>query len=97
MKISVRYYGRISHIAGHFKDEFELENGTTLQTLTDLVVKRYGQEIIKWCFPRDRDKVAWISINRLDINDKKIFPDWIDTKLQEGDVVAYIGPVSGPA
>lgn len=95
MKISVRYYGRLSHIAGHFKDELNMEDGTTLRSLTDLVVKNYGQDIIKWCFPRE--KVAWISINRQDVNDEKIFPDWIDTKLSEGDIVAYIGPVSGPA
>lgn len=97
MQIIVRYYGHLSHIAGHLKDEFEVEDGTTLKSLTDLVVKRYGQDIIKWCFPKGRDQIAWISINRYDVNDKKVFPDWIDTKLKEGDVVAYIGPVSGPA
>ncbi len=97
MQILVRYYGHISHIAGCLKEEFEIEDGTTLKSLTDLVVNRYGQDIIKWCFPKDRERIAWISINRNDINDRRIFPDWIDTRLNEGDVVAYIGPVSGPA
>jgi molybdopterin converting factor small subunit len=95
MHITVRYYGRITHVTLKHRDELEVEEGLTLRQLNDMVSKRYGKKAIEWCLPRPN--TALISINREDINDKEIFPDWLDTEIKEGDIVAYIGPVSGPA
>ena len=95
MHITVRYYGRLTHVTMKHRDEMIVDEGLTLRQLNDIVTSRYGKDPVNWCLPRPN--VAWISINREDINDKNIFPDWLDTELKEGDIVGYIGPISGPA
>jgi len=42
MHITVRYYGRLTHVTMKHRDEMIVDEGLTLRQLNDIVTSRYG-------------------------------------------------------
>ncbi|MCL6610333.1 MAG: MoaD/ThiS family protein [Peptococcaceae bacterium] len=99
MRITVRYYGFISSLTKKIHEEMTLPESCTLQDLIDRLAARYGYKFRDLCFikPLYSDRFYCnANLNSRDINDKKSYPDGLDTVLKDGDTVSF-GVISGAA
>jgi molybdopterin converting factor small subunit len=97
MKIMVRYYGFITYETNKHYEEINVDAGITVKGLFDKLTLQYGSRIRELCFPDGEMRQSSITVNRQDLNDKKLFPAGLDSVLQENDIVALIGPLCGAA
>lgn len=80
--VTVKYFANLKQIAGKDEDQFEINEGTTLEQLSDLIKKSVPQlgDMV-------REKKVMISVNY------DVVP--LDTVLKNGDEVALLPPFSG--
>lgn len=97
MKIMVRYYGYLTRETNKHYEEINVDDGTTIRTLFDKLVIQYGTRIRELCVPKGELRQSSVTVNRQDLRDSRLFPEGMDTVVQEGDIVALIGPLSGAA
>lgn len=97
MKVMVRYYGWVNYETNKHFEEFVLEDDTSIHSLIELVAKKYGSKVKDLCLPGGETGQAAVTINRQDLNDRNIFPEWLDTRIRENDIVSLLGPISGAA
>ncbi|MGB9791132.1 MAG: MoaD/ThiS family protein [Thermacetogeniaceae bacterium] len=99
MRITVRYYGFVSSLTKKLLEELDVPENITIKELIEILTKRYGYKFEQICFIRplysERDYFN-IYLNTKDLNDEKLFPDGLATKLSEGDIISF-GPISGAA
>ena len=80
--VTVKYFANLKQMAGKDEDQFEINEGTTLEQLGDLIkqsVPQLGDMV--------REKKVMISVNY------DVVP--LDTVLKNGDEVALLPPFSG--
>lgn len=99
MKLTTRYYGFFSSLTKKLNEEMNINDGCTVSTLVDGLTQVYGYKFRQLCFIRplysEKDYIN-IYVNTQDLNNEKIFPDGLDTKVGEGDIVTF-GAVGGAA
>jgi molybdopterin converting factor subunit 1 len=80
--VTVKYFANLKQMAGKDEDQFEINEGTTLEQLSDLIKKSVPQlgDMV-------REKKVMISVNY------DVVP--LDTVLKNGDEVALLPPFSG--
>ena len=80
--VTVKYFANLKQMAGKDEDQFEINEGTTLEQLSDLIKKSVPQlgDMV-------REKKVMISVNY------DVVP--LDTMLKNGDEVALLPPFSG--
>ncbi len=80
--VTVKYFANLKQMAGKDEDQFEINEGTTLEQLSDLIkqsVPKLGDMV--------REKKVMISVNY------DVVP--LDTVLKNGDEIALLPPFSG--
>ncbi len=80
--VTVKYFANLKQMAGKDEDQFEINEGTTLEQLSDLIkqaVPQLGDMV--------REKKVMISVNY------DVVP--LDTVLKNGDEIALLPPFSG--
>ena len=80
--ITVKYFANLKQMAGKDEDHFDINEGTTLAQLSDLIkqsVPQLGDMV--------REKKVMISVNY------DVVP--LDTVVKDGDEIALLPPFSG--
>jgi len=99
LHITARYYGFFSKVTGKISEVLDVADDATVRKLIDELAEGYGYRFEQLCFIRplysDRD-YANLCLNTLDLNITKKFPDGLETRLEEGDVVSF-GVMGGAA
>ena len=92
MYIKVRYLGLVYSVTRVFEEDILLEDGSTISKLLEYVVGRFDG-LSKLIFQEDGslNPLYRITVNGRDIEHL----DGFDTRLSDGDVVAFIGPAGG--
>lgn len=82
MRVTVKYFASLKQMAGKEEDQFNVDEGTTLEQLSALIgqsVPRLGDMV--------REKKVLISLNY------DVVP--LDTVVKDGDEIALLPPFSG--
>ena len=82
MRVTVKYFASLKQMAGKEEDQFNLDEGTTLEQLSALIgqsVPQLGDMV--------REKKVLISLNY------DVVP--LDTVVKDGDEIALLPPFSG--
>ncbi len=80
--ITVKYFANLKQMAGKDEDQFDINEGTTLEQLSELIgqsVPQLGEMV--------REKKVMISLNY------DMVP--LDTVVKDGDEIALLPPFSG--
>lgn len=80
--VTVKYFANLKQIAGKDEDQFDINEGTTLAQLSDLIeqsVPQLGAMV--------REKKVMISLNYDVVS--------LDTVVKDGDEIALLPPFSG--
>jgi molybdopterin converting factor subunit 1 len=80
--VTVKYFANLKQMAGKDEDQFDINEGTTLEQLSDFIeqsVPQLGNMV--------RDKKVMISLNY------DVVP--LDTVVKDGDEIALLPPFSG--
>jgi len=97
--VTARYYGFFSKVTGKISEVLDVADDSTVKNLVNDLAEGYGYRFEQLCFIRplysDRD-YANLCLNTLDLNIAKKFPEGLDTRLREGDVVSF-GVMGGAA
>jgi len=99
LRITLRYYGFVSSLTKKINEDMTIPDNFALQDLIDHLTARYGYRFKDLCFirPLYSDRLYCnANLNSRDINDKKSYPDGLNTALQDGDTVSF-GVISGAA
>ena len=80
--VTVRYFANLKQMAGKDEDQFEINEGTTLEQLSDLIKKSVPQ-----LGNMVREKKVMISLNYDVVS--------LDTVVKDGDEIALLPPFSG--
>jgi molybdopterin converting factor small subunit len=99
MQITARYYGFFSTVTRKLYEPVEVDDESAVKDLIEVLARNYGYKFSRLCFIRplysDRDYVN-ICLNFLDLNSLQKFPQGLDTRLKEGDLVSF-GVMGGAA
>jgi len=84
MMVTVKYFATLKQMAGKDEDQFNIDEGTTLEQLSELIGQSLPQigDLV-------REKKVIISINY------DVVP--LDTVVRDGDEIALLPPFSGGA
>lgn len=94
MKIKVRYFTTLRELAGTEEEELEMEDRGILAKLIKKVSSKYGEEAFEYLHDKSTGKIdpsIKILVNGVDVRHLQ----GIETKLEDGDVVAVIPPIGG--
>ena len=80
--VTVKYFANLKQMAGKNEDQFDINEGTTLAQLSDLIEKSVPQ-----LGNMVREKKVMISLNY------DVVP--LDTVVKDGDEIALLPPFSG--
>ena len=99
MQITARYYGFFSKVSGKLYEPVEVDDELAVKDLIEILAKSYGYKFSRLCFIRplysDREYLN-ICLNFLDLNSLQKFPQGLNTRLKEGDLVSF-GVMGGAA
>lgn len=99
MKITARYYGFFSTVTRKLYEPVEVDDGLAVKDLIEVLARSYGYKFSRLCFIRplySEKEYANICLNFLDLNSLQKFPQGLDTRLKEGDLVSF-GVMGGAA
>ncbi len=82
MMVTVKYFATLKQMAGKDEDQFNIDEGTTLEQLSELI----GQSLPQ-IGDMVREKKVLISVNY------DVVP--LDTVVRDGDEIALLPPFSG--
>ena len=92
LKTTVRLFATFKQITNQREIEFEIEEGTTIRQLLELLFNQYNTLRDK-IFDENNELRPWIHILKNGRNIK--FLGGIETVISNGDVVAIFPPVAG--
>lgn len=93
MKVKVRYFAQLREITGKREDLVELEEGTSIGRLLEILSNKYGEKFREYIY--GLGEFEGISLNFL-LNGRNIsLGAMFETKLQDGDVLSILPPVAG--
>jgi hypothetical protein len=99
MQITARYYGFFSKVTGKLYEPLEVGDELAVKDLIEILARSYGYKFSRLCFIRplysDREYLN-ICLNFLDLNSLQKFPQGLETRLKEGDLVSF-GVMGGAA
>lgn len=93
MKVNLKFLASIREIAGAHEIQFEINPGSTVESLLEILESRFGaefKEAVGKPFEDKNPKIMFI-VNGRDID----FLKGPRTELKEGDTVVLIPPVAG--
>lgn len=93
MKIEIKFFTSLREITSKKVEKLELQENTTIDELIILLSNKFGKKFKDYIFNKKGNIQDFLSflINGKNINTLQ----GLDTKLQEGDVVAILPPVGG--
>ena len=93
MKVEVKFFTSLRDITGKKVEQINLENFTTVDQLIKLLSEEYGRKFGEYVYTKHGRVQPFLSflINGKNINNMQ----GLDTKLQDGDIIALIPPVGG--
>jgi molybdopterin synthase sulfur carrier subunit len=92
MIVEVKFFTRLREITGKKVEKIQLQNKITVNGLIRLLGDIYGEKFREYIY--DKEEVQdYLSILVNGKNTNKLLG--LDTKLQEGDVMAILPPVGG--
>jgi len=90
--VKVRYLGLVYRVTGVFEEVIQLDDGATIHILFRIILDRYeGLSGLLFRGDGSLNPLYRVTVNGRDIEHLEGF----DTKLSNGDVVAFIGPAGG--
>ena len=99
MQVTARYYGFFSRVTGKLYEALEVGDELAVRGLIEVLDRSYGYKFSRLCFIRplysDREYLN-ICLNFLDLNSLQKFPQGLNTRLKEGDLVSF-GVMGGAA
>ena len=99
MQITARYYGFFSMVTGKLYEPVEVDDELAVKELIEILARSYGYKFSRLCFIRplysDREYLN-ICLNFMDLNSRQKFPQGLNTRLKEGDLVSF-GVMGGAA
>jgi len=99
MQVTARYYGFFSKVTGKLYEPVEVDDELAVKELIEILARSYGYKFSRLCFIRplysDREYLN-ICLNFLDLNSLQKFPQGLNTRLKEGDLVSF-GVMGGAA
>jgi molybdopterin converting factor small subunit len=99
MQVTARYYGFFSKVTGKLYEPVEVGDELAVKGLIEILARSYGYKFSRLCFIRplysDREYLN-ICLNFLDLNSLQKFPQGLNTRLKEGDLVSF-GVMGGAA
>ena len=99
MQVTARYYGFFSRVTGKLYEALEVGDELAVKGLIEVLERSYGYKFSRLCFIRplysDREYLN-ICLNFLDLNSLQKFPQGLNTRLKEGDLVSF-GVMGGAA
>lgn len=99
MQITARYYGFFSKVTGKLYEALEVGDELAVRGLIEDLDRSYGYKFSRLCFIRplysDREYLN-ICLNFLDLNSLQKFPQGLNTRLKEGDLISF-GVMGGAA
>ena len=99
MQVTARYYGFFSRVTGKLYEPVEVGDELAVKDLIEILDRSYGYKFSRLCFIRplysDREYLN-ICLNFLDLNSLQKFPQGLNTRLKEGDLVSF-GVMGGAA
>jgi molybdopterin converting factor small subunit len=99
MQVTARYYGFFSRVTGKLYEALEVGDELAVKDLIEILARSYGYKFSRLCFIRplysDREYLN-ICLNFLDLNSLQKFPQGLNTRLKEGDLVSF-GVMGGTA
>jgi molybdopterin converting factor small subunit len=99
MQVTARYYGFFSRVTGKLYEALEVGDELAVKDLIEILARSYGYKFSRLCFIRplysDREYLN-ICLNFLDLNSLQKFPQGLNTRLKEGDLVSF-GVMGGAA
>ena len=96
MQISVRFFTSLRELIGKKEETlaFPHSEAVTVNTVLKRLAKHHGKEFVEYVYDRKTGKVK--SFLQFLINGRSASAlDGLDTKLEDGDVLAIIPPVGG--
>ena len=93
MKIEIKFFTSLREITGQKVDEIYLQNTVTVNELVTVLSEKYGKNFREYIYNKKGKVQGFLSflVNGKNIN----IMQGLDTKLQEGDVVAILPPIGG--
>ena len=96
MQVSVRFFTSLRELIGKKEEtlKFSDTESVTVNTVLRRLAKRYGKEFVEYVYDRKTGEVK--SFLQFLINGRSASAlNGLDTKLEDGDVLAIIPPVGG--
>jgi len=95
LRVKVRYFTTLRELAGSAEEEIDIRDDGTLVDLIEEIASKYGKEARNYLYHKgERGKVdpsIYFLINGANAR----MQSWLNTKLNDGDVVAIIPPIGG--
>ena len=93
MKIEVKFFTSLREITGKKVDEIQLQSVITVEELLTLLSEKYGKKFRDYIYDKEGKIKGFMSfiLNGKNINNMQ----GLHTKLQDGDVIAFIPPIGG--
>lgn len=93
MKVEAKFFTSLREITGKKAEQIKLEHATTVDQLIKLFSEKYGKKFGDYIYTKQGRVQPFLSflINGRNINNMQ----GLHTKLQDGDVIAFIPPIGG--
>ena len=93
MKVEVKFFTYLREITGKKVDEIQLQNIVTVDELVTLLSEKYGKNFRDYIYNKKGEVQEFLSflVNGKNIN----IMQGLDTKLEEGNVIAILPPIGG--
>ena len=92
--MKIKYFTTLRKLAGKAEEEFNIEDGATLEDILKDVASKYGEEAKNYLFQKDKnefDPSVYFLINGKNYRTLS----GLKTRLRNEDVVAIIPPIGG--
>lgn len=95
LKVKVRYFTTLRELARRAEEDFELEDRILLKDLIEIIALKYGDEARRYLYADEKHNLIDPSL-RILVNgiDSKMLRG-LETKIEDGDVIAIIPPIGG--
>jgi molybdopterin synthase sulfur carrier subunit len=93
MKVHVKYYAMVRNATGKKEETIELDNGSKVRDLLNIIVNRYGEALRRYLYSGEAQRIDYLMITVNDVNTMSLNKH--DTILHDGDTVMLLPPIGG--
>jgi MoaD family protein len=93
MNVEVKFFTSLREITGKKVEQIQLQNQITVDELVTMLSNRYGKKFREYIYNKKGEVQPFLSflVNGKNVNTMQ----GLDTKLENGDIVAILPPVGG--